>query len=153
MTKALFHYRLICFDLDIICTSNKEAKLTLDNYLAHDKVDFLSEPKHVIVEFLHLRTTYVAQSLYAGIIAWVKLKYRKHMWPHIFDNVESGSKNIFIVDLLTASRLICVEWQPCIFAEMSNCFADCFKTSKYAGINSSKRNMSYEIIGMLAIVC
>lgn len=89
--------------------------------------------QNVRVEFLPPNTTSRVQPLDAGIIAWVKAKYKRRLLLRVFENLEALSKNVYSVDVLTAIRWTEREW--------NSCPADVIKTVSRIDLNSVTRTV------------
>lgn len=126
MTKELFFAWLNRLDQYVARTPGRKILLLLDNCSAHGTEDDLPPLQNVRVIFLPPNTTSRIQPLDAGIIAWVKRRYRRRLLFRVFENIESGKKSIYNVDILTAIRWAYEEWSACPSEVIQNCFRHCF---------------------------
>lgn len=127
MTTPLFFGWLVRFDNFIGQTEGRKVLLLIDNCSAHGKDGTLPPLRHVRVEFLPPNATSKVQPLDAGIIAWVKGKYKRRLLFRVFDNIDMGSKSIYNVDILCAMRWTQEEWESCPANVIKNCFDHCLK--------------------------
>lgn len=127
MTKELFFAWLKRLDLYIGRTPGRKILLLLDNCSAHGKKEEMPPLHNVRVEFLPPNTTSMVQPMDAGIIAWVKAKYKRRLLFRVFENIEMGKKSIYNVDILTAIRWTCAEWDSCPREVIKNCFTHCLR--------------------------
>lgn len=127
MNKELFFSWLGRLDRYIGATPGRKILLLLDNCSAHGKKEDLPNLQNVLVEFLPPNSTSKVQPLDAGIIAWVKAKYKRRLLLRVFENLEARSKRIYSVDVLTAMRWAEREWKNCPTTVIRNCFKHCFR--------------------------
>lgn len=127
MNMQLFHAWLHRFDAYIGRTPGRKVLLLIDNCSAHGCKSSIPELQNVLVEFLPPNTTSKIQPLDAGIIAWVKAKYKRRLLLRVFENLESSKKSIYNVDVLTAIRWTEQEWANCPPKVIFNCFTHCWK--------------------------
>lgn len=67
------------------------------------------------------------QPLDAGIIAWVKVWYKRWLLPRVFNNIGMGWKSIYNVDVLTAIRWAKLESENCTLEVIKSCFRLCLE--------------------------
>lgn len=127
MNTPLFFAWLVRFDNCIGRTVGRRVLLLVDNCSAHGKKDTLPPLRNVRVEFLPPNTTSKVQPLDAGVIAWVKAKYKRRLLFRVFDNIDMGRKCIYNVDVLCALRWAEEEWKACPAQVIKNCFDHCLK--------------------------
>ena len=101
--------------------------MLIDNSSAYGIADSLPPLRNVRVKFLPPNKTSRVQPLDAGIIAWVKAKYKRRLLFRVFDNIDMGKKSIYNVDILTAMRWTKEEWESCPSSVIKNCFLHCLK--------------------------
>lgn len=126
MTKELFFAWLKRFDEYVARKPGRKILLLLDNCSAHGKEEDMPPLQNIRVIFLPPNTTSKIQPLDAGIIAWVKRRYRRRLLFRVFENIECGKKSIYNVDILTAIRWTYDEWNACPSTVIRNCFRHCF---------------------------
>lgn len=127
MNKILFYEWLHRLDRYIGKEEGRKILLLIDNCSAHGKQETLPVLQNVRVEYLPPNTTSKVQPLDAGVIAWVKRKYKRRLLLRVFDNIDMGRKSIYNVDILTAIRWTGEEWENCPPRVIRNCFLHCFK--------------------------
>lgn len=126
MTKEPFFAWLNRLDQYVARTPGRKILLLSDNCLAHGSEDDLPPLQNFRVIFLPPNTTSRIQPLDAGIIAWVRRRYRRRLLFGVFENIESGKKSIYNGDILTAIRWAYEEWSACPSEVIQNCFRHCF---------------------------
>lgn len=144
MTAEFFFEWLRRLDRYIGRETGRKILLLVDNCSAHGKHNTLPELSNVRVEFLPPNTTSKVQPLDAGIIAWVKNRYRRRLLMRVFDNIDMGRKSIYNVDVLTAMRWVSEEWDMCPSEVIENCFNHCLKLT--AQIEEEKREGSSKMV-------
>lgn len=102
MTRKHFDGLLQGFDGYFGRTVDRKALLLLDSCPSHGGSDTLPPLQHVKVEFLLPKAASKHHPLDAGIVSWVKTKFRKCLRFRIFDNMDSGITSIYIIEVLTA---------------------------------------------------
>lgn len=127
MNRQIFFNWLQRLDRYIGRTAGRKILLLIDNCSAHGKKEDLPFLQNVRVEFLPPNTTSKVQPLDAGIIAWVKRRYKRRLLLRVFENIEANAKSIYNVDVLTAIRWTEREWEECPASVIENCFKHCFK--------------------------
>lgn len=105
----------------------------MSNCRAHSGLDSLPELKINTFEYLLSCTTSEVLFLDAGAKSWEKEKYCRCLLYCIFDNIDSGCKSIYTVEVLKAIWCTCAKWRPSLFTFMSACFDHYFKTTAEAG--------------------
>lgn len=143
--KALINEELFFEWLEkLVCcneaTQIRKILLLVDNCSAHGKKGDISILQNVRVRFLPPHTTSRVEPLNVGIIAWVKAKYKRRLLLRFFGNLESRSKNIYSVAVLTAVRWTGREWKSCPADVVKNCFTHCFKYCDEDCFNLSSYN-------------
>lgn len=88
MTKELFFSSSGRLDRYISRTPGRKILLLVDNFTAHGKKEEMPPLDNVRAEFLLQKTTSKLQSLYAGIIAWLKEKYNRRLLFRVLENVD-----------------------------------------------------------------
>eukprot|EP00171_Calliarthron_tuberculosum_P004123 IDg4123t1 len=149
MNTPLFYAWLIRFDNFIDRKPGRKVLLMIDNCSAHGKRETLPPLRNVRVDFLPPNTTSKVQPLDAGIIAWIKAKYKRRLLLRVFDNIDMGRKSIYNVDILCAMRWTDFEWNACPGSVIKNCFDHCLKqgvrkTEEERGIATSSTVDSME---------
>lgn len=99
---AQFLFWLCKFDQYIGRMPGGKFIIFINNCSAHRSSATLPDTKNVEIFFLHPNGTSSMQSLDAGMIAQVKNKYRRRLMLQIFENIDTGRKSIYNVDVLTA---------------------------------------------------
>lgn len=138
MTKCLFFAWLNRLDVYVGSTTGRKILLLIDNCSAHGRKDELPKLENVRVEFLPPNTTSKVQPLDAGIIAWVKSRFRRRLLFRVFDNIDAGKKSIYNIDILTAMRWTVEEWGRCPGDVIHNCFNHCFRKAGELGRDIEK---------------
>lgn len=144
MTKELFFAWLNRFDQYVARKPGRKILLLLDNCSAHGKAEDLPPLHNIRVIFLPPNTTSKVQPLDAGIIAWVKRRYRRRLLFRVFENIESGKNSIYNVDIITAIRWTYDEWNACPSTVIRNCFQHCFKQGGLSAENERGQGESSE---------
>lgn len=98
MNQHLFFSWLERFDRYISREKGRKVLLLIDNCSAHGNERTLPSLENVRVDFLPPNTTSKIQPLDAGIIAWVKTKFRRRLLLRIFENIDMG-KNQFTTSI------------------------------------------------------
>lgn len=138
MTIDLFFAWLGRFYQYIALTPGRKITLLIDNCSAHGFEEKMPVFSNIRIEFLPPNAISMVQPLDAGIIAWVKRRYKRRLLFCIFENIEAGQKSIYNVDVLTAIRWTYEEWNACPHEVIRNCFTHCFKQSE--GSSLGKEN-------------
>ena len=133
MNDEIFFEWLRRLDRYIDPETGRKILLFVDNCSAHGKHDMMPDLSNVRVEFLPPNKTSKVKPLDAGIIAWVKNKYRRRLLMRVFDNIDMGRKSIYNVDVLTAMRWVTEEWDTCPSDVIENCFNHCLKATAQIG--------------------
>jgi len=87
MTTVLFCEWLRRLDRYVGRTAGRKILLLIDNCSAHGKKETMPALRNVRVEFLPPNATSKVQTLDAGIIAWVKAKYRRRLLFSVFETL------------------------------------------------------------------
>lgn len=122
MMKELFFGWLERPDSYIRRTVGRQIFLLVDNCFARGKEEKFPPLQNVCVEFLPPTTTRKMQPLDAGMIVWVKAKYKCRLLFWVFENLDVGKKPIYNVDILTAFRWTYEAWNSCPADSIRNCF-------------------------------
>lgn len=136
MNTPLFIDWLIRLYRYIDITPDRKILVLFDNYSAHESKDTLPSLQKVRVEFFQPNTTSKVQPLDAGIIAWVKAKYKLRLLLRGFESFEAEKKSIYNLDVLTEIRWTEREWDSCPAQFIHNCFTHRLKQ----GRKDSKEN-------------
>lgn len=149
MTKELFFAWLNRFDQYVARKPGRKILLLLDNCSAHGTIDNMPDLLNIRILFLPPNTTSKIQPLDAGIIAWVKRRYRRRLLFRVFENIESSKKSIYNVDILTAIRWAYEEWNACPSIVMRNCFRHCFSQGGLSSEVESTENADEDCINSM----
>lgn len=104
MTKELFFWWLERLDSYIRRIFGRKILLLVENCSTHGKKENFPPLQNVCVKFLPPDTTRKMQPLDAGIIAWVKTRYKRRVLFSVFENLDVEKKSINNVDILTDLR-------------------------------------------------
>lgn len=110
MTSVLFFMWLQRFDAYIGRRAGRKAILLIDTCSAHGNIEAIPPLRNVVVKFLPPSTTSKIQPMDAGIVAAVKLRFRKMHMERALDAIDESIKDIYKIDQLTAMRLIQTVW-------------------------------------------
>lgn len=80
--------------------------LLLDNFSAHDTIETIPTLSNFADPVLHTRTKSVIHPFYAGIISFVKTKYKSRLQMRKIDRSYLADDNLYCIDKLTAFRWI-----------------------------------------------
>ena len=122
MTSALFSDWLVDFDAYIGKTPGRHVLLLMDNCSAHGSQDSQPELRNVSILFFPPNTTSRLQPLDAGIIAAIKLRYRRRQMEFAVDMAEVGKGDIYKVDILSAMRWLTDVWNEITADTIFNCW-------------------------------
>lgn len=122
MTTAVFFDWLKRFDDYIGMRPGGKPVLLLDNCSAHGTDDTILATTNVEVIFLPPNTTSKLQPMDAGIIAAMKLRYRKLQMERAVDLLDVNVKDIYKVDQLTAMWWMVNVWQELLLSIITNCW-------------------------------
>lgn len=111
MTTELFFAWLPRIDQFIGLEPGRKVLLLIDSSSVHGQKDHLPPLQNVRVQFQPPNTTRKVQLLDAGIIAWVKAKYKGGLFLCVFGNIDMGPKSIYNADVLTAMRWTSEAWK------------------------------------------
>lgn len=92
-------------------TEGQKVLLLMDNCSAHGNVDTLSNLTHVNVGLLLPNTTSKLQPLDVGIIAAIKLQYRRRQMKHAANFLEVDKRDIYKIDILPVIKWLNVIWR------------------------------------------
>lgn len=93
----------------------------MNNRSAHCSIESLPELQRVKVKFLPSNTTSRLQLLNAGIIAAIKVRYRRHQMEYAVDLADFGAKELYKAEILTAMRWLLKVWKEVTPEVISNC--------------------------------
>lgn len=122
MTSVLFFMWLQRFDDYIGKRTGRKAILLLDNCSAHGNLQSLPALCNVVVTFLPPNTTSKIQPMDAGIIAAVKVRYRKMHMERALDAIDESIKDIYKIDQLSAMKLVQTVWNELPAKVHSKCW-------------------------------
>ena len=122
MTGALFHEWLLYLDRTISKTTGRKILLLLDNCSAHGTKETLPTLSHVEVFHLPPNTTSRLQPLDLGIIAAMKVKYRRCQMEYAVDLLDEDVRDVYKVDILTAMFWISNIWKTISDETIRNCW-------------------------------
>lgn len=123
MTSALFFAWILRFSSYISRSSpSRKVLLLLDNCSAHGTEETLPLLDNVEVVFLPPNTTSKLQPLDAGIIAALKVRYRKWQYERALDYMDAKVENIYKVDQLTSMKAMRRMWDDIPASVLKNCW-------------------------------
>lgn len=122
MTSALFFDWLRRFDKYVQQKKDRKVALILDNCSAHGTMEKLPYFANVTVIFLPPNSTSKVQPMDAGIIAAMKVKYRRYQMERALDLAEEDVLNIYKVDILSAMRAFKRIWRSLPPSLIRNCW-------------------------------
>lgn len=122
MTSALFFEWLRRFERYIQRKPNRKVVLLLDNCSAHGRMESLPEMENVRVVFLPPNTTSKVQPMDAGIIASMKVKYRRYQMDRALGLSEEHIRDIYKLDILTAMKAFKGIWNELDSTTIQNCW-------------------------------
>lgn len=94
ITQVIFYNWLKRLDGYIGATLGRDILLLTDNCTAHAKEDSLPTLQSVQVSIISPNTTSRVQPLDAGVIAWIKRRYKRWILLSDFDNLEAEAKRV-----------------------------------------------------------
>ena len=94
----------------------------MDICSAHGSQDSQPELRNVSILFFPPNTTSRLQPLDAGIIAAIKLRYRRRQMEFAVDMAEVGKGDIYKVDILSAMRWLTDVWSEITADTIFNCW-------------------------------
>lgn len=103
-------------------TKGRKILVIIDIRSAHGTPETLQPLQSIRVEFLPPSTTGCVQPLDAGIIAWLKVSYKKRFLFRTFDSIDMERKSIYNTEILTAMRWMSEEWEACSARMIADCF-------------------------------
>lgn len=122
MTSALFFDWLRRFERYIQRIKGRKVILLLDDCSAHGRMETIPEMDNVRVMFLPPNTTSKVQPMDAGIIAAMKMKYRRYQMERALDMSETNVRDIYKLDVLTAMRTFKEVWKEIDASTIQNCW-------------------------------
>lgn len=122
MTSEIFFDWLRKFQMYISKTPNRKALLLIDNCSAHGTEGNLPMLPNIEVVFLPPNCTSKIQPMDAGIIAALKLRYKRMQMDYALDRIDLDAKDVYKVDLLTAMRWFKRAWQDLPPSVIYNCW-------------------------------
>lgn len=125
MNSSLFFEWLRYVDDTIGKTAGRNILLLMDNCSAHGTIETLPQFNHVEVAFLPPNTTSKLQPLDAGIIAAMKVRYRRRQMERAVDLLDVGDMDIYKIykiNILTAMRWLTNIWDDLSAATIRNCW-------------------------------
>lgn len=122
MNGGLFSEWLHSVDRVIGKTPGRNILLLMDNCSAHGSEHTLPALQNVKVSFLPPNTTSRLQPLDAGIIAALKMRYRKKQMEYAVDQLDVGATDIYKVDILLAMRWLSIAWNDISADKIRNCW-------------------------------
>ena len=96
--------------------------LLVDNCSAHGNIATLPDLSHVEVHFLPPNITSRFQPLDAGIIAAVKMGYKKRHLERALNLADMDAKDIYKIDIMTAMKWFNVVWGETKGLVIQNCW-------------------------------
>ena len=122
MTATLFFEWLKRLERYIARTPGRKVVLLIDNCSAHGTIENMPELTNMLVLFLPLNCTSKIQPMNAGIIASLKVHYRRLQMEHALYKIDAEVKNIYKVDLLVAMRWFKKVWMEMPALVICNCW-------------------------------
>ena len=110
MTSTLFYDRLRRFHSYVCSSPGRKVLLLIDNCSAHGTAEMFPEMPNLRIVYLPPDCTSRVQPMDAGVIAALKLRYKKLHMDRALDNLEADVKKIYKVDVLTAMRCFKRAW-------------------------------------------
>ena len=107
MTSDLFFDWLKLFDLYIGRTPGRNYCSFLTAVVTHGKLENKTDLQKTTVKFLPPNTTSWIQPLDTGIIAALKVKYRRRFMEYAFDQTDKEEYDIYKVGILMAMKWLC----------------------------------------------
>eukprot|EP00171_Calliarthron_tuberculosum_P021547 IDg21547t1 len=145
MNQILFFAWLQRFDQYIGRKPGRKALLLLDNCSAHGRAESVPPLQNVRLEFLPPRTTAKSSPLTLELLRGLRTITGARLLDRIFENIESGRKSIYNVDILTAMRWAVKEWDDCPATTIRNCFVHCTKLGAENGPGLSEDGNREEV--------
>lgn len=109
-------------------TLGRKILFLIDNCSAHGTLDNMPKNENIEVHFLPPNGTSRIQPLDGGIIAFVEAAYRTRIFHPILDNMDTGAKSIYNVDILTAMKWVKSCWEATSSSKIKQCWDNCFKS-------------------------
>eukprot|EP00171_Calliarthron_tuberculosum_P003120 IDg3120t1 len=122
MTSVLFYGWLERFDNFIGQTPGRKVALLLDNCSAHGKPGTLPVLNNVEIIFLPPNTTSKVQPMDAGVIACVKMRYRRFQISRALDSEDRNTGDVYKVNQLLAMKWIQSVWDGLEPDVIRNCW-------------------------------
>lgn len=107
-------------------SSSRKILLMIDNCSAHGSKKTLPTLNHIRPSSLPPNTSSKIQALDAGTISQVEENFRGRLLHRAFESIEAETKSVYNVDILTALRWICTEWDNLSVTCITNYFHQCF---------------------------
>lgn len=119
MTRYLFFNWLHRFQSYVSKTPQRNVLLLLDRCTAHGTSSNLPSLPNVCIEFLpppvrpgpNCTTNQRVQPMDAGIIAALKIRYKRFHMENALDNVDMDSQDVYRVDVWTAMKWLTKAWK------------------------------------------
>lgn len=121
MTAELFFEWLRMFN-ERMGRQGRRVLLLVDNCSAHGRAETLPKMDNVEVLYLPPNTTSKIQPCDAGIIASLKVRYRRYQMERAIDLVDEGISDIYRVDVLSAMLALQRIWKELPPSVMKNCW-------------------------------
>ena len=110
-------------DYTIRNTTKQPSLLHLDNASCHGKIVDIPKFQYLRLFFLPKKATSILQPLYAGVIAYVKRRYRQNLTTRDVELIDGGTvENLYNVDLKTAIQWVYNIW----FRQESDVIRNCW---------------------------
>lgn len=124
MTIAIFHRWFQRFDSYIARTPGREVILFIDNASSRGNSDNRPQLRHVRIVFLPKNTTSILQPMDQGVIASMKVPYKKKVVKRAVDLTESGvTENLYRIDLRVAATWVNTIWHKMEGEVVAKCWA------------------------------
>ena len=143
MNTELFFEWLHRFDCYIGKTANRKVLLLLNNAPCHGSIARLPELSNVSVKFSPKRTTSRLQTMDAGVIAALKMRYRSRLHDLALDLLEGDDTcKLHQADILRAVESMSDIWDKVDSTTIHNCW--CSSNTLQISYQSSEENVQEE---------
>lgn len=122
MTTDLFFQWLARFQTYVAKSPDRKVLLLIDNCSAHGKKEALPCLPNIRVEYFPPNCTSIIQPMDAGIIAALKLRYKRRHMERALENMEVQTKHVYKVDVLTAMKWFKSAWNDLPSKAIKNCW-------------------------------
>lgn len=151
MTAALFFEWLERFQTYVAKRPERKVLLLIDNCSAHGNKEALPSLPNVRVEYFPPKCTSIVQPMDAGIIAALKLRYKRRHMERALENMEVQTEDVYKVDILTAMTWFKSAWHELPCEVIKNCWHHAgliIKPGMIAGEKSAEVQESESLIAV-----